>query len=134
MKHLVAGILGLLLLSGLVQAQEEIHDVSMIQLIANPEKYDGKYVRVMGFLRLEFEGNGLYLHREDYEESLYKNGVWVHVAEIVANRQFNMKYVLIEGTFDPKDRGTWVSGVVPSKTSKGLTFGGLIETRAYSRP
>jgi hypothetical protein len=37
----------------------------MIQLIANPQAWDGKHVRVIGFLRLEFEGDALYLHRED---------------------------------------------------------------------
>lgn len=95
----------MLLFTGAVHAQSEVHDVSMIQLIASSEKYEGKYVRVMGFLRLEFEGNALYLHREDYEKSLYRNGVWVHVAEIETSRRFNMKYVLIEGTLDSKDRG-----------------------------
>ncbi|MCX6992652.1 MAG: hypothetical protein NT011_05835 [Kiritimatiellaeota bacterium] len=105
MKNIMIGFLGLLLFTGVAHAQSQIHDVSMIQLVASPEKYEGKYVRVMGFLRLKFEGNGLYLHREDYEKSLYKNGVWVHVAETEANRKFNMKYVLIEGTFDSKDKG-----------------------------
>jgi hypothetical protein len=43
------------------QSQTEPLHVSLIQLIANPEKYDGKQVAVVGFLRLEFEGNALYL-------------------------------------------------------------------------
>ena len=105
MRNLMLGPLGLVLFTGVCWAQSEVHDVSMIQLVANPEKYEGKYVRVKGFLRMEFEGNGLYLHREDYEKSLYRNGVWVHVAETEANRAFNMHYVLIEGTFDSKDKG-----------------------------
>lgn len=106
MRNLImVGILGFMLIGGVVNAQAIVHEVSMIQLISNPDKYDGQYVRVMGFLRLEFEGNGLYLHREDYEKSLYKNGVWVYVAETEANRKLNMKYVLIEGTFDSKDKG-----------------------------
>ena len=37
---------------------EDPADVSLIQLIANPQMFDGKLVRVIGFLRLEFEGNG----------------------------------------------------------------------------
>lgn len=36
-------------------------DVSMIQLIARPDDFDGEYVRVVGFYRHEFEGNALYL-------------------------------------------------------------------------
>jgi hypothetical protein len=52
-------------------------DVSMIQLIARPDDFDGEYVRVIGFYRHEFEGNALYLHREDYEQGLTKNGLWM---------------------------------------------------------
>lgn len=34
--------------------------VSLVQLIANPDKFDDKPVLVMGFLRLEYEGNATY--------------------------------------------------------------------------
>ena len=47
----------------------------MIELIANPEKFDGKRVFVSGFVRFEFEGNALYLHEEDYQGNLWKNGI-----------------------------------------------------------
>jgi hypothetical protein len=36
-----------------MQAQEPT-DVTLVQLIANPEKFDGRLIRVIGFLRLEF--------------------------------------------------------------------------------
>ena len=55
--------------------------VSLIQLIANPEKYDGKQVQVVGFLRLEFEGNALYLHEDDYTNNLYGNAVGIGVTK-----------------------------------------------------
>jgi len=45
-------------------------DVSVVQLIANPQQYDGKQVRLIAFLNLEFEGNALYLHREDFDKSI----------------------------------------------------------------
>ena len=41
-------------------------DVSMVQLLATPEKYDGKLVRVIGVGNLEFEGNYLSLNKEDH--------------------------------------------------------------------
>ena len=47
-----------------VESQEPI-DVSLIQLIANPNEYHGKFVRLIGFCRLEFEGDALFLHREE---------------------------------------------------------------------
>ena len=31
--------------------------VSVIQLIATPDRFDGKRVQVIGFLKFEFEGN-----------------------------------------------------------------------------
>ncbi len=54
-------------------------DVTLVELIANTDKFDGQLIRVIGFLRLAFEGNVLYLHRDYYERSLIGNGVWVDV-------------------------------------------------------
>ena len=53
--------------------------VSMIELIANPEKFDGKRVFVNGFVHFEFEGNGLYFHEEDYHNDLRQNGLTLSV-------------------------------------------------------
>lgn len=81
--------------------------VSMVQLIATPEKFDGKVVFVSGFLRLEFEGNCLYLHKEDYQHAITKNAVWV-VRNAVINAKgdtLNMHYVLVAGTFNARSKG-----------------------------
>jgi hypothetical protein len=89
-----------------VQRSQGPTDASLIQLIANPDKYDGKVVRVIGFVRLEFEGNALYLHREDYESSLSKNAIWIDATpEMMKREKFDKKYVLLEGTFDAKQFG-----------------------------
>jgi hypothetical protein len=81
--------------------------VSMIQLIASPEKYDGKVVAVIGYLRLEFEGNELFLHEEDYKSHIAKNGIWVNVGPKMKGNadQLNMHYVLLIGTFNAKSKG-----------------------------
>jgi hypothetical protein len=39
----------------------------MVQLLENPERYDGRLVRVVGFLVLEFENNALDLARDAAE-------------------------------------------------------------------
>lgn len=85
----------------------ELKDVSMIQLIANPQQYDGKPIRVMAFLHLEFEGNALYLHREDFDKSLLSNAVWISLddQQIRTSKKFSGGYVLVEGVFSAKDRG-----------------------------
>jgi hypothetical protein len=80
-------------------------NVGMVQLLANPEKFHGKFIRVEGFLRLEFEGDALYLHREDYANGLTKNAVWVDMPQDGQHTKLNMHYVLIEGVFDSKDLG-----------------------------
>jgi hypothetical protein len=86
---------------------QEPTDVSMVQLIANPEKYDGKLVRVIGFLRMEFEGNALYLHREDYEKHIAANGIWVDVTSAMNKQEktLNSRYDIIEGVFSSSDHG-----------------------------
>ena len=85
----------------------EVRDVSMIQLIANPQQYDGTSIRLMAFLNLEFEGNALYLHREDFEKSLPSNAIWISLTDQQArtSARFSKGYVLVEGVFSAKDRG-----------------------------
>jgi len=81
--------------------------VSMIQLIANPKHYDGKVVRVSGFVKLEFEGNAIYLHEDDYKHAILKDGLWIDVTEDMRKHEaeLDQKYLLIEGTFDATDTG-----------------------------
>jgi hypothetical protein len=98
--------------------------VSLVRLIAAPEQYDGKAVLVVGFLRLEFEGNGLYLHEEDYERGITKNAVWV-VRNAKINEQvdaLNMRYVMLAGTFEAGHDGHMglFSGSVKNITSATL--------------
>jgi len=85
----------------------ELSDVSMIQLIANPHQYEGKPIRVTAFLNLEFEGNALYLHREDFDRSIISNAVWISLEDdqLRMSRKLSGGYVLVEGIFTAKDRG-----------------------------
>ena len=86
---------------------QEPQDVSMVQLIANPSQYHGKLVRVIGFCRLEFEGNALYIHRDDFEHSISKNGVWLQVGWPVPENRRDMsdEYVIVEAVFDAEQKG-----------------------------
>jgi len=79
----------------------------MIQLIATPAQYHGKQIRVIAFLNLEFEGDALYLHRDDFVRSIFKNGIWI---ELLGRRgeayaPLSGGYVIAEGTFDAEKRG-----------------------------
>ena len=106
MKPLILACIVAAILVPPMKAQEPA-DVTLVQLIANPDRFDGKLIRVIGFLRLEFEGDVLYLHREDYENAILGNGIWVSVTPAVAKQKatLNMNYVLLEGVFSSGDRG-----------------------------
>lgn len=84
-------------------------NTSLIRLIATPEKYDGKTIQVIGYLHLEFEGNAIYLHKEDYENGLSENSFWVSFSKQITKQKnimdFSDKYVIIIGTFKMDDKG-----------------------------
>jgi hypothetical protein len=82
-----------------------LYTASIIDLIANPDLFDGKRIRTFGYIHFEFEGNGIYLHQEDYARSLYANGLWVNLAQNVSRVDCQDRYVLVEGTFRARDRG-----------------------------
>lgn len=84
--------------------------VSMVQLLAEPQQFNGKRVQVMGFVHLEFEGNAIYLSKEDYKYGMEKNGLWLSISQTDReNRenysQINNNYVVVEGTFNAEIKG-----------------------------
>lgn len=87
---------------------ERAQDVSVIELIANPSRYDGKQVQLIGFLRLEFEGNALYLHQEDFEHAISRNAIWIDRPTDLSDKQtleINNRYVICQGTFKAGEHG-----------------------------
>lgn len=106
----------------------EVYFVSMIKLLANPDKYNGKKVMVEGYLNLEFEGNGLYFHKEDYNNGMSKNALWVDLNKpITAQAQkCKLNYVIIEATFDGNQGGHMdaYSGTLKDVTRVDITTSG----------
>jgi len=86
--------------------------VSMLQLIATPERYEGKKIRVTAFLHLEFEGDAIYLHREDYANAIASNSIAIELTdvEVIKFKKFQNSYVLIEGQFASTARGHFGAG------------------------
>ena len=84
-------------------ANQYAKDVTMIQLIADPEKYDGQLVRVIGVGNLEFEGNCISLSKEDLKYGV-GNSIWIELGEKAISyeqaKNYNGEYVIIEGIFD----------------------------------
>ena len=97
-------------------------EVSMIDLIANPEKYDGKKVQVKGVGEIMFEDTTLYFSEESHfyltadqlwlnisndpnEEDLWWiiNGEKIHWEDAID--KYSGKYIEVYGTFDMNDHG-----------------------------
>jgi hypothetical protein len=104
--------------------------VSIVQLISQPEKYDGKTVVVFGFLGLEREHPAIYFHREDLVNALITNALWVDVSEDMGQHKadINLKYVRIVGVFRAEEKGQYkVFGM-----GGGLT--GITNCKVWSDP
>jgi len=84
---------------------KNIQSVSIVELIANSEKYQDEKIRVVGFLKVGFEAQALYLSEADYENAVTKNALWVSFDKRGEYKKFNQQYVLIEGIFDAKSKG-----------------------------
>ncbi|MBE9584855.1 hypothetical protein IM792_10385 [Mucilaginibacter sp. JRF] len=91
------------------QDRPELDEVSIISLIANPEKYHKKRVIVIGYLTLYSENCAIYVHKTDCNLGISKNGVWVDMMRdsmyLPEIQKLNNKYALIEGIFDKNFNG-----------------------------
>lgn len=84
--------------------------VSLMALIVTPERFDNRKVRVIGAMRLAFEGDALYLHREDMELHIPTNAVWLSFGPdgpTADQRALSGGYVGVEGVFSSRFKGHW---------------------------
>lgn len=81
-----------------IKAQRKSESISMISLIANPEKYYGKRVTLSGYLSSEFEGTAIYLSREDFDNRINKNAIFLLIDEN-NYRIYHKEYVTLTGNF-----------------------------------
>lgn len=80
---------------------EGVHQISLIQLIVTPEKFDGKLVSFVAFLDHEFEGNHFYVRREDFERGIMAHALYYDVTPELSKRAqlLRRRYVIVEGRF-----------------------------------
>lgn len=81
--------------------------VSMVKVIANPEKFDQRVVSLVGFLRVEAEGTALYFSAEDYQHGVSENALHVQLTDQIRKdvEKLDMNYVRLEGAFDARHLG-----------------------------
>jgi hypothetical protein len=104
MKILIRAIVLLALILkpfGISAEVDNAAHLSIIQLIATPEKFDGKLVAVVGFLHIGRESDLLFLSEEDYKHSLPENALWFHLSEAMGKDRdkLNRNYVVLVGIF-----------------------------------
>lgn len=91
------------------QTYPGIYEISIVELIANPDKYENKTVTISGYLHLEFEGNAIYFRSVDYEIPITKNGFAIRLNDYVRSeiieKEFCDHYVRLTGIFNSKDNG-----------------------------
>lgn len=103
-------------------------DVSIINLISNPKKFNGKHIRLEGILEWEFESHSVYLTRDDYNYGITKNAIWLDTNEEEFFEKsddlnkMNGKYVIIEGVFNSGENGHFdmYSGAIENVTRMEL--------------
>jgi len=115
-RSFCAGLLLLNLgLAGLVRA-EEVPVVPMSELIADPQRFDGQRVRVVGFLRLQFDRNALYMGRDDYNNAVAEHALRLDLknSQLRSSSKLNNGHVTVEGVFGPADKmhgGPWAGAL-----------------------
>jgi hypothetical protein len=82
--------------------------VPLVQLIANPDRWHGKEVKVIGFARFEYEGDALYLSESDYRLGRSDSAIALYVPYFEYGKQVDSsiqtqdhdrKYVVAQGMF-----------------------------------
>lgn len=107
MRKLLLPVLLAIAFLGSAASAGEPRNVSMIQLIASPQQYEGVNVRLIAFLNLQFEGDALYLHHEDYDRGIWSNAIGIDLTDSQRSGFVKLSggYVLVEGIFHAGESG-----------------------------
>ena len=106
MKHLGCLVISLIMIGCSPTALDSqvatrLADVSLVRLLATPEKFEGSSVRTLGFLQPAHSGSALHLNQEDAKGTLVMNALWLKAAPCLrqSGAPIRRGYVLIEATF-----------------------------------
>lgn len=90
----------------IVEGHEEAPGIFVGELLSDPGQYDGKYIQVTGYVRLDIGGDGIYPSQETALD--FKKGIWLEInsEEIKKYRSsYDGQYCLIEGKFNAQNKG-----------------------------
>lgn len=126
----ILAVVSLILACQPVVSQVQATGTSMITLLSNPEKFDGKLVELRGFLALDHQVHHtpmafLFLHEEDANNFLGNSLIVVPSQQMVRDEEkINQMYVVITG----------LVRVVHADNSIGLEMKDVRSCRFWSDP
>ena len=85
---------------------------SLIAIVAAPERFHQKWIRVAGFVALEFENKAVYVRKDDFDNVLLPNGLWLDVARDNTFLLSDPGYAVVEGQFDSEKHPEAFSGAI----------------------
>lgn len=82
--------------------------VSIIELVANPERFEGKQVVTMGYIDIRGdEDQALFLHCDDLRNWVSANSVRIAVPDRLRPKVKRGQLVYLSGTFSMRDSKRW---------------------------
>lgn len=96
-----------------LQDFNDIH-VSIARLIAHPERYHGKRVAVIGYVRVNDDTPAVYLSKDDGQYAILKNGLQLKTNGRTIKSKFEKKYCLLIGKFEAnrQSQSNYYSGAI----------------------
>lgn len=107
----------------IVVKTQKSEKISIIALISNPEKYHKKRIIIDGYFNFQKDGDAIYINKSDYENLLYKNGIYLSISQdFLISQEIQTPYrgyVSIEGIFNKDKLGSYnfYSGTIENITS-----------------
>jgi len=104
----IALALVVFLLAGADGNSAEVRYVSLISLVATPERFEGTAVNVQGVAYFDSKHyiNAIFLTREDKVRGNSSNAIFLYLSPKLGNvDRLNNKYVTVQGKFSSKNKG-----------------------------
>ena len=99
-----------------------LYSPSLLELFAHPNRYQGKRVRVWGYVRLEFETTAIYLSKDAHDARVTQEALWIRLlTSYAASEKSRSGPAYVEGIFDGRERGHF-----------SLYVGGLVDVKAVT--
>jgi hypothetical protein len=86
----------------------DIPNVSLVSLIATPERFENTVLRVQGVAYLDSKHyiNAIFLTREDKVKGNVPNAIFLYLSPAIRDAdRLNGKFVIVEGRFSSKSKG-----------------------------